>query len=157
MRHLSAVMLILLLTVAPSCNYFKNRGLFGKKAKTLEALRFQQDSVRVADSIRLVNARLLAAENAKLDSIRLDAQAREAAARQGRYNIIVGSFITPEYAKSFADSFRQQGYNAEILKMTGSEFELVSAESHENLRKAVARLKQFQDTVEIDSWIYIKE
>jgi hypothetical protein len=157
MRHLSAVMLILLLTVAPSCNYFKNRGLFGRKAKTLEALRAQQDSVRVADSIRLVKEKLLAIENAKLDSIKLDAQARESAAQQSKYNIIVGSFITPEYAKSFAESFRQQGYNAEILKMTGSEFELVSAESHESLRKAVARLRQFQDTVEIDSWIYIKE
>ncbi len=38
MRHLSAVILILILAVAPSCNYFKNKGLFGKKAKTLEAL-----------------------------------------------------------------------------------------------------------------------
>jgi hypothetical protein len=157
MRHLSAVMLILLLTVAPSCNYFKNRGIFGKKAKTLEALRAQQDSIRVADSARLVKEKLLAIENAKLDSIRLDEQARQAAAKQKKYNIIVGSFITPEYASGYAESFRQQGYNAEILKMTGSDFELVAAESHESLRKAISRLKQFQDTVEIDSWIYIRE
>jgi hypothetical protein len=157
MRHLSAIMLILLLTVAPSCNYFKNKGLFGKKAKTLEALRAQQDSVRIADSIRLVNIKLLAIENAKLDSIKLLEEFRQAAAKQSKYNIIVGSFITPEYAKGYAESFKQQGYNAEILKMTGSDFELVSAESHESLREAVSRLKQFQDTIEIDSWIYIKE
>jgi hypothetical protein len=157
MRQLSAVILILLLAVAPSCNYFKNRGLFGKKAKTLEALRAQQDSVRVADSIRLENDRLLAIENAKLDSIRLAEEALQAAAKQSRYNIIVGSFITPEYARGYAESFRQQGYNAEILKMINSDFELVSAESHESLGKAISRLKQFQDTVEIDSWIYIRE
>ena len=157
MRQLSAVVFLLLLTVAPSCNYFKNRGLFGKKAKTLEALRAQQDSVRVADSVRLVEEKLLAIENAKLDSIRLEEQARQTAARQSKYNIIVGSFITPEYARDYAESYRQQGYNAEILKMTGSDFELVCAESHASLRKAISRLKQFQDTVEMDSWIYIRE
>jgi hypothetical protein len=157
MRHLSAVMLILILAVAPSCNYFKNKGLFGKKAKTLEALRAQQDSIRVADSSRLVREKLLAIENAKLDSIRLDELARQAAAKQSKYNIIVGSFITPEYAEGYAENYRQQGYNTEILKMTGSDFELVSAESHQSLKKAISRLKQFQDTVEIDAWIYVRE
>jgi hypothetical protein len=157
MRHLSAVMLILLLAVAPSCKYFKNKGLFGKKAKSLEALRAQQDSIRVADSIRTVQDKLLAIEAAKQDSIRMEEEARKAAASQSKYNIIVGSFITPEYAKLLEESYRQQGYDTKIMKMTGSDFELVSAESHKNFREAVSRLKQFQDTVEIDAWMYIRE
>jgi hypothetical protein len=157
MRNLSAVILILLLAVAPSCNFFKNKGLFGKKAKTLAALRTQQDSIRVADSIGQVRGKLLAIENAKLDSVRKDEEARQATERKNKYNIIVGSFITPEYAKSHAETYRQQGYNAKILKMKGSNFELVSAESHEILRRAISRLQQFQDTVEIDAWIYIRQ
>jgi hypothetical protein len=157
MRHLSAVFLILLLAVAPSCNFFKNKGLFGKKAKSLATLLAQQDSIRVADSLRKVQEQLLAIENAKNDSIRFDEEARQAAAKERKYNIIVGSFITPEYAKGLAETFRQQGYDTEILKMEGSNFELVSAESHESLRKAISRLKQFQDTIEIDSWIYIRQ
>jgi hypothetical protein len=32
---------------------------------------------------------------------------------------------------------------------------MVSAEAHESYREAVARLKQFQDTVIIDAWIYV--
>jgi len=157
MRHLSAIVLILLLAVAPSCNFIKNKGIFGKKAKTLEALRAQQDSIRVADSIRNVQEQLLALENARLDSIRLDEEARQIAAKQSRYNIIVGSFITPEYAQGLSEAYRQQGYDTKIFKMDGSNFELVSAESHEDLRKAISRLQQFQDTVEIDAWMYIRE
>ena len=111
MRHLSAIVLILLFVVAPSCNFIKNRGIFGKKAKTLEALRAQQDSIRVADSIKNVQEQLLALENAKLDSMRLEDEARQAAAKQSKYNIIVGSFITPEYALGLSEVYRQQGYD----------------------------------------------
>jgi hypothetical protein len=32
---------------------------------------------------------------------------------------------------------------------------MVSAEAHANFREAVKRLKQFQDTVAYDSWLYI--
>jgi hypothetical protein len=39
--------------------------------------------------------------------------------------------------------------------MKDSRFELVSAEAHDSFRKAVARLKEFQDTIELDSWMYI--
>jgi hypothetical protein len=155
MRHLFAVILILLLAVAPSCNFFKNKGLFGRKARILATMRAQQDSIRVADSIRKVKENFLALENAKLDSIRAEEEARNAASNRNKYNIIVGSFITPEYAKDWAESYRQQGYDPKIIKMEGSNFELVSAESHESLRKAISRLRQFQDTVNIDAWMYI--
>jgi hypothetical protein len=157
MRHLSIAFLLLLLAVAPSCNFLKHKGLFGNKAKTLATLLAQQDSIRVADSIRKVQEQILAIENAKLDSVRLEEEARQAAAQTSKYNIIVGSFITPEYAKGHAETYRLEGYDTKIIKMEGSNFELVSAESHHSLREAISRLQQFQDTVEIDAWMYIKK
>jgi hypothetical protein len=157
MRHISAIVLIFLLAVAPSCKFFKNLGLFGKKEKTLAELRAQQDSIRVADSLKEVQASLLAIENARLDSIRLEGEARQAAMKVSKYNIIVGSFLTPEYAKDLAETYRQQGYDTRIYKKEGSNFELVSAESHQSLLKAISRLRQFQDTIEIDAWLYIRE
>ena len=155
MRHLSAIVLIILLVALPSCKFFKGRGLFGKKADTLAVWQAKQDSTRVADSIRKVRDRLVAIENAKLDSIRKADDER--LALESKYNIIVGSFITPEYAKGLAEVYRKQGYNSRILKMKESRFELVSAEAHKSFRKAVARLNEFQDTVEIDAWMYIKK
>jgi hypothetical protein len=155
MRHLSAIVLIVFLVALPSCKFFKGRGLFSKKADTLVVWQAKQDSTRVADSIRKVRDRLMAIENAKIDSLRKADDDR--LALESKYNIIVGRFITPEYAKGLAEVYRKQGYNSRILKMKGSRFELVSAEAHENFRKAVARLEEFQDTVELDAWIYTKK
>ena len=155
MRHLSAIIFIVLLAVLPSCKFFKGSKLFGKKDKTLEVMLARHDSIRVADSIRQVQDRLLAIETAKLDSVRKADEER--LAMESKYNIIVGSFITPDYAKGLAEVYRKQGYDTRIIKMGGSRFELVSAESHDSFRKAVARLKAFQDTTELDAWMYIKK
>ena len=157
MRRLSAIIFILLLAVTPSCKFFKKIGLFGRKDNNLAILRTQRDSIRVADSIRKVQEHLLAIENTKLDSIRLAEEVSLAGERKNKYHIIVGSFITPEYAKGLAESYRQQGYDTKILKMEGSNFELVSAESHESFRKAILRLRAFQDTVEFDAWMFIRK
>jgi hypothetical protein len=157
MRHLSAIALVVLLVVLPSCKFFKNRGLFNKKSKSLIELQAQQDSIRVADSIRKVQDELLAIENARLESERIATEEILVNENRSRYNIVVGSFITPEYAREYAEEYKVLGYNPSIIKMDGTNFELVSAEAHENFNTAVARLRQFQDTVQIEAWIYIKQ
>jgi molybdopterin-guanine dinucleotide biosynthesis protein A len=156
MKYLAGILLVLMVAAAPSCKYFRDRGIFGRKAKALAELRAQQDSIRVADSIRKVQEHLIALENARQDSIQ-QAEAALIEASKHRYNIIVGSFITPEYARDFAEYYRQEGYDPQILKMDGTDFELVAAEAHQSLRKAISRLEQFQDTVQIDAWIYIRQ
>jgi hypothetical protein len=156
MKQLSALILFVIFVSAPSCKYFKG-GRFGSKSDTMALWQVRQDSIRIADSIRKVQNNLLSIENAKLDSVRkIDAE-RLARESKYKYNIIVGSFITPEYARNLADSYKQQGYAANIIKMKNTRFELVSAEAHENFGKAVARLKQFQDTTIIDAWMYINK
>lgn len=158
MRHLSAIILIVLLIILPSCKYFKGRKLFGKKDQTVQIWEAKQDSIRVADSIKKEQDRLFAIENAILESKRKAEEDSLALENKFKYNIIVGSFITPQYAKDFSEFYRKSGYNnTKIIKMEGSRFELVSAEAHESFRKAVARLKAFQDTVAIDAWMYIKK
>jgi hypothetical protein len=74
-----------------------------------------------------------------------------------KYNIIVGSFITPEYAKGLTEEYRKQGYDPKILKMDGSQFELVAIEAYDSFTKAVSRLEKFKDTVQLESWLYIKK
>jgi hypothetical protein len=155
MRHLSAVIFIIMLVILPSCKYFKSGGLFGKKQKALDELLATQDSIRVADSLKKVQDHLLAMENARIDSLRRVEEER--LAMESKYNIIVGAFITPEYAKGFADEYRKLGYDAQILKLEGTSFELVAAEGHKSFRTAVTRLNAFQDTVTIDAWLYIKK
>ena len=157
MRHLPVILLIGLLIVLPSCKYFKGGGLFGKKARIMAIMKAQEDSIRVANSMQKVKDHLMGIENAKLDSARKADEERLAFESKHKYNIIVGSFITPEYAKGLCEGYRKQGYDPQILKMERSRFELVSIEAHDSFRKAFSRLKKFQDTVQFESWMYIKK
>jgi len=155
MKYLTAFLLVVLLAFTPSCKYFKGKKLFGKKDRVMAEWQAKQDSIRVADSIKRVQERLLAIEYARLDSIRLANE--QQITLTSKYNIIVGSFITPEYARDWANEYRNRGYDTKIIQMEGSRFELVSAESHESVRRAITRLRQFQDTVQVDAWIYIRQ
>jgi len=157
MRHFSIVFITMLLILSPSCKNIRERGLFGKKAKTLEMLRAQQDSIRVADSLKRVENRLRAIEEARLDSLILAEQERTANEARNKYNIVVGSFLTPEFAKGWAEEYRKQGYDSKIIRMAGSQFDLVVAESYDRFSKAMERLDAFQDTVDIDTWLYINK
>jgi hypothetical protein len=153
MRHLSslAFVLIMLVVVFPSCK--KGGGLFGKKKKVdmTSILLARQDSIRVADSIRRAQEALLAIEMARQDSIRVAEEAKLV----NKYHIIVGSFITPEYAKNFAEEYKSKGYNVRILQMAGGRFELVSAESFDSFRPAVNKLSEYQENIVSDAWLYI--
>ncbi|HBC79952.1 MAG TPA: hypothetical protein DCZ51_15070 [Bacteroidales bacterium] len=143
--------------LAPSCKKIKERGLFGKKGKTLDMLKAQQDSIRVADSLKKVEIRIRAIEEARLDSILQAEQEKAAYQARNKFNIIVGSFVTPEFAQAWAEEYRKQGYDTKVIRMPDSKFELVVAESYDRLSKAMQRLSQFQDTVDIDSWLYISK
>ena len=157
MRHLLAAILVVILFMTPSCKYFKGKGLFGRKNDTMAIWQARQDSIRVADSIRVIQDRLMAIERAKADSLAAIDAEKAAWDSKFRYNIIVGSFITPVYARNLAAEYKKMGYDPKIIPLPGTKFELVSAEGSDSFKKAVERLGQFQDTVALDSWLYIKK
>jgi hypothetical protein len=154
MKQLSLLLLFVFMLTSPSCKYFHGKGWLSKKDRAQAYLKAQQDSLRVADSLRKVQEQLLLLETARQDSIRLAEEKK--LSDIPRYSIIVGSFITPAYATALAREYNQNGFNTRILKVDGSRFELVSAEAYNDLSKAKARLARFRDTVELDSWIYVR-
>jgi len=148
--------MIMLLVLAPSCKWIKEKGWFGKKADTMVVWLVRQDSIRIADSVKKAQEALFAREQALLDSLKMVEDQKKEWDNRFRYNIIVGSFITPEYARNWQAEFISRGYDARILKLEGTSFEIVSAEAHENFSQAVQRLRRFQDTVIFDAWMYIR-
>ncbi len=120
-----------MLIFSPSCKNIRERGLFGKKAKALEMLKARQDSIRVADSLKRVETQLKAIEEARQDSIRLAEEERRAYEARNKYNIIVGGFVIPENANAWANEYQKMGYDAKVIKMDNSKFDLVVAESYE--------------------------
>lgn len=154
MKYAAFLLMIVILSTASSCKFLREKKIIGRKKTELAELKAQQKMVRTADSLKKVQEQIQALENARLDSIRIAEEQRQALA--SRYNIIVGAFLTPEYASAWADEYRSRGYDARIIPMEGGRFELVAAESHETAGKAIRRVNQFQDTVQVDAWIYRK-
>jgi len=158
MKRTVLTLAICILITLPSCKFIRKKGWFGTgKADTMLVWQARQDSIRVADSLQKVRQRLEAIELARVDSLNRVEQERLAYEARFRYHIVVGSFITPEYARALNEVMKKEGYSSQVVKRPGSRFEFVSAEAHENLRKAVDRLLQFRDTVAYDAWIYIRQ
>jgi hypothetical protein len=157
MRHLPIIVLLLIMPVLPSCKYFKSNRLFGRKSNTEALLKAKQDSTRVSDSIKEVQEQLTALENEKLAAARKADDELLAHQNKYKYNIIIGSFVTPQYANDFAQLYRTKGYDTKIIKPEGTRFHLVSAAAYEHFGAAASRLKEFQDTIELQSWMYIKK
>lgn len=157
MNRTILIVLILLLSSATSCKFIRKKGWFGTgKADTMLVWQEQQANRRVTDSIARVRERIEARERVRIDSLNRIEQERLEYEARFRYHIVVGSFITPEYARGFNEHMQRKGYNSKIVQRPGSRFEFVAAEVHDNLKKAVERLWQFRDTVAVDTWIYIR-
>jgi hypothetical protein len=156
MKQLLAFSVIILLLLAPSCKWLRKKGFIGRKgADTMAVWKVRQDSLRVSDSLRTVQEMILAREKARLDSLSQADRERSEWESRYRYNIIVGSFITPEYARACSADYTSRGYQTRIIPLEGTRFEMVSAEAHESFSRAVERLKAYQDTVAYDAWLYV--
>lgn len=158
MRNIIASAIILSLSLSlSSCKFLKEKGWFGfGKADTLELWQARQDSIRVADSIAMEVEKMKLAEQARLDSLQAIEDARLEWESRFKYHIIVGSFLTPEYAQDHKDLYNSMGYKAQIIDGPAGRFNLVSAEVHESLSEAMKRLVCYQDTVDFESWLYIR-
>jgi hypothetical protein len=157
MRILASFLILVLFIFISSCNNSRKGGPGGKKAKTLEMLKAEQDSVRAADSVRRVERRLKALEEARQDSIKMAAQENPAGKSGSKYNIIVGSFLTPDNARKRAEEYRDKGYDARVIVAEENDYELVVAESYDQLAKAEERLSYIRQNVNSDAWLYVKK
>lgn len=156
--NIITTLVIVLLLMSNSCKFIEEKGWFGKsRVDTMVVWQAKQDSIRAVDSIRKEVEAMKAIEQARLDSIQKVDQELLAWEARFKYHIIVGSFLTPQYADDYKLFYNLQGYDAKILDGPKNRFKLVSAEVHDNLNKALSRLIQFQDTVDFESWLYIKD
>ncbi len=156
MRKLIFILLAISMAFS-SCKFVKEKGWFGlKNADTMDAYLRKQDSLHIADSISKVIAKQKAIEQARQDSINNAEQERLERLARFKYHIVVGSFITPQYADEWSIYYNTIGYGTEILK-ADNEFNLVSARKYDNMKDALIDLEHFKDTVQIDAWVYINE
>lgn len=145
---LLAVILILIL---PSCDFIRERNPFNKRARERD-IQLQIDSIRKADSLQKVNFELkLKAQQDSLAAV----EAVRAEEESFKYNIIVGSFLNPDYAQAHSDYYISRGYQPKVIDKADSHFKLVAAGSYQTMNEAWRALQGYRDTVELGSWIYV--
>ena len=154
MKRLITVLLACMLLLTPSCKFMKSINPFGKKEREAEAIRKQQEAFRIADSIKVAAEQAAREKERQAEIARL---AQQEAMELSRYNIIVGSFLTPEYADGWLDHVTKLGYDAKIVEMDGGRWRLVSVNSYETLKDAWNALPRYQTEVQGDAWIFKRE
>ena len=161
-RCLLVIFIILLLLFFPARKFLRENGFFVFRNKTLkEALLWaQQDSIRVADSLKRIDIETKVVEEIRQDSlVKSDKEKHPVFAGNisDTYFIIVGSFTNPESAKLKAGNYRSLGYKTSIISSTnrnGIKVELVSVKTFNNINEAVRYLREFQRKFDHKAWIY---
>jgi hypothetical protein len=156
-RYLPAIFLILLLLYFLYCRFMEGEKVL-KEALLLE--QHQQDSIRIADSLKRIEIETKGVEERHQDSIgksnkeKLPVFVRDI---RDTYYIIAGSFVNPENAKLAVGKYRSLGYKTSIISTTnrnGIKTELVSVKTFNNFNDAVRYLREFQSKYDPKAWIY---
>lgn len=155
MKKLPLVLLAAVLVLTPSCDFMKSINPFGKKAREAEALRQQQEAFRIADSIRVANEAKEEAERVRQAELAMEAE--EQTRVMTGYHVIVGSFLTPEYADAWLEHIKGFGYDAQLIGMDGGRWQLVSARSFPDLHQAWNAVGGITDRIDSEAWVYKKE
>jgi len=70
------------------------------------------------------------------------------------YYLVGGSFEVEENALDFRNKLRDDGYNAAIINMNGSDIMLVAYHGYNQLGEARSALKQIQQNQNSEAWLY---
>jgi len=111
------------------------------------------NDLRVADSLKKAQAEQIRLDQIADSLLQID-EAQRLLEEQYKYHIIVGGFITPEYADAYSDYYASLGYQPRILTAENG-FDLISVMDLDNRAEASRMVESFRDTVDIDTWLYI--
>ncbi len=156
MKSTRSVILILLALVLSlgSCKFIEKKGWFGgkKKAAAEQAEKARLESLRVADSLAVVEQQRLA-EQARLDSLERVRKYEEDMRARFKYHVILGSFKVPANADRYEITVSNEGY--EVVRLfSPNSFHLISAMRFDNSRDAWNQVNRFREN-DRDAWVYV--
>jgi hypothetical protein len=154
MRYLLFLAFLLFCLPNTSCKFIRTN-ILSKETELKKSLQKQkQDSIRIADSLRIIQEEQISLENAKLDSARREDENRKILNSKLKYKIIVGSFTNAQNARDLLESYKSRGFNPDIIILNNDSIEYVSAEAYDNKKQAMERLKEFKSAIDPKAWIY---
>lgn len=145
MKNLVNILLVIVL-FTNACNYFKNKNEGMVKVSEIEKLR-------IADSLKFVNElNRIKEESAK----RIDSLNSVYVYPVYTYYVITGSFKNPANAENYANDMMNLGYKSHIITISNG-FHLVSASSGDDPGQANEALRNIQQSVNPEAWIFVNK
>jgi hypothetical protein len=143
------------LLAIPSCIYLEDLGLFRRRSLKRALEWAKQDSIRVADSLKRFELVKNSDEVIPGDSLE-DKRGKNGffESIKTKHYIIVGSFTNASNAGLCARKYLSKGFKTETIIRNGSNIELVSVRSFENILDAKKYLSEFQHDVDSAAWVY---
>jgi cell division protein FtsN len=140
-------MVIIMPLVLTNCKWLRNKGIIGKKAAMKEYIQKLEDIIK-DDSLQI--AQMKKESQAKIDSLKNNCKEANNA-----YYVITGSFRNSKYAEDFLSKMKSMGYKSEIVEASNG-FNLVSAFSGNNYKEVLNALYNLRNSVDQESWLYVK-
>jgi hypothetical protein len=155
MRYIIFLILLLFSLPNSSCKFISTNILSNETELKKNLFKQKQDSIRIADSLKIIQEEQISLENSKLDSVRKEDENRRILNGRLKYKIIVGSFTNSQNARDLLESYKSRGFNSDIIISEADSIEYVSAEAFDDERKAMERLKEFKATIDSKAWLYV--
>lgn len=156
--YLTLIVLLSVVLSLSSCGDIPEQRLFGRRSLKKALLWAQEDSIRVADSLKRT---VIVVDNIDdTPQVSLSFYEEEVLTSEdpkNQYYVIVGTYSIPENAKAMAEQFRNKGYPTKIIRSSdniGNNLDMVSVHTCTNVDEAMNYLKQFHDEVDSSAWLY---
>ncbi len=161
MRYLLILILPVFL-ILNSCHFFREKGLFLNREKALREIKNQQVLSAIHDTLNQNSDTLnqnsdTLNQNSKdsLNALSVPEAVKISGSSGQSFRIIVGSFGNLKNAEIALSKYRQQGYNAEIVKPEkNNQSILISIFTFDTREKADQQLQVVKSTLNKDAWVY---
>ena len=118
----------------------------------------QQDSIRIADSLRRTLIVVDTIDETLQDSLVISEEKIVIEEdTKNEYYLIVGAYGNPDNAKAIARQFRDKGYETSIILRTnnsGNNLDMVSVNTFTNYEEALNYRNEFRSKVNPSAWLY---
>jgi|GEM_PF-1688337 len=149
MNSTNRLIIVLIIISCSSCDFIKRKGWFGQKEDIQEELIVVADTI-VEDSMSI---EMIEQETEALSK----PYGYERGYTSDEYYMVVGSFISEQLAKKYAEKMQDMGYEALILRSYSPVYYRVSARSYNDLDLAVNDISYFRNNVTPRAWVHIKK
>ncbi len=139
------ILSVIILSFLGSCKYFN------KKDAANATITVEQQ--RINDSIKFANELNMLKEDSQK---RIDSLNMACSNPSYTYYVITGSFKNPANAENYAGQMMNLGYKSHIITISNG-FHLVSASSGDDLNQSTEALRNIQQTINQEAWLFVNK